>query len=86
MLMDRAYEGDNTRAAIAALGFTPVVPPKRNRRAPWSYDRTLYRRRNEVERLVRRLKSYRRVCTRYDKLDVLYRAFVHVALIVDALR
>ncbi len=86
MLMDRAYEGDETRNLVRELGFAPVVPPKRNRRQPWAYDKTLYRRRNEIERLFRRLKGFRRVFTRFDKLDVLYRAFVHFALIVDALR
>ena len=84
--MDRAYEGDNTRAALAALGFVPVVPPKRNRLRPWRYDKAMYRRRNEVERLICRLKRFRRVFTRYDKLDVMFAAFVHFALIVDALR
>lgn len=86
MLLDRAYEADETRRVVAELGFVPVVPPKRNRLKPWSYDKVLYRRRNEVERLFRRLKGFRRVFTRYDKLDVLYRAFVHFALIIDALR
>ena len=44
------------------------------------------RRRNEVERLFRRLKGYRRVFTRYDKLDVMFLAFITLALIHDTLR
>ncbi len=52
--MDRAYEGDKTREQAVALGYAPVVPPKRNRVDPWEYDRELYKRRNEVERLFRR--------------------------------
>ena len=36
-----------------ALGFTPVVPPISTRILPWEYDRELYKRRNEVERLFR---------------------------------
>ena len=84
--MDRAYEGNETRALATELGFAPVVPPNPNRVQPWEYDRTTYRRRNEVERLFRRLKGYRRVFTRYDKLDVMFLAFVHLALIFDALR
>lgn len=59
---------------------------ERNRVDPWEYDRELYRRRNEVERLFRRLKAFRRVFTRYDKLDALYLGFIHFALIADALR
>ena len=63
-----------------------MVPPNPLRRHPWRLDRRLYRRRNEVERLFRRLKSYRRVFTRHDKLDTMFLAFVHLALIFDALR
>ena len=84
--MDRAYAGDETRHLASALGFTPVVPPPQNRVVPWAYDREVYKRRNEVERLIRRLKGYRRVFTRYDKLDVLYRGFVLFAIIFEALR
>jgi len=83
--MDRACEDDETRQPAADLGFTPVVPPKRNRTAPWEYDRKLYRRRNEVERLFRRLKGFRRVFPRFDKLDVMFPGFVVFALAVDAL-
>ena len=86
LLMDRAYEGDETRRLAVELGFAPVVPPKRNRVEPWEYDRELYQKRNEVERLFRRLKAFRRVFTRFDKLDALFLGFIHFALIVDALR
>ncbi len=53
---------------------------------PWEFDRVLYRRRNEVERLFRRLKGFRRIFSRFDKLDVMFLAFLHFALIVEALR
>ena len=72
--MDRAYEGDETRAPAQAFGFRPVVPPKANRQDPWDYDHELYRRRNEVERFFRWLKGFRRIATRYDKLDVIFDA------------
>ena len=84
--MDRAYEGDETRQLAVSLNYIPVVPPQPHRLAPWEYDRLKYRRRNEVERLFRRLKGFRRVFSRYDKLDVMFAAFVLFALIVDALR
>ena len=86
LLMDRAYEGDETRQWAVEMGFTPVVPPKKNRVSPWKYDRQLYRRRNEIERLFRRLKGFRRVFSRFDKLDVMFLAFVLFALIVEGLR
>ena len=84
--MDRAYQGDETRQLGAQLGYRVVVPPSAQRLVPWEYDRVLYRRRNEIERLFRRLKGFRRVFSRFDKLDVMFRAFILFALIVDALR
>src|SRR5258708_21007374 len=86
LLMDKAYEGDETRQLALDLGFRPVVPPKSNRVEPWEYDREMYRRRNEVERLFRRLKGFRLIFSRFDKLDVMFIAFINFALIVDGLR
>ena len=86
LIMDRAYEGDETRQLAFELGFTTVVPPKQNRLLPWSFNEQLYRRRNEIERLFRRLKAFRRIFSRYDKLDIMFSAFIHFALIVEALR
>jgi transposase len=84
--MDRAYEGDETRQVAVDLGYVPVVPPKQNRLAPWDYDQALYRGRNEIERLFRRLKGFRRIFTRCEKLDVMFVAFINFALITEALR
>jgi len=86
LLMDRAYEGNETTRLGCELGFSPVVPPNPNRLKPWKYDKELYKRRNEVERLFRRLKGFRRVFTRYDKLDAMFLAFVVFALIIIALK
>ena len=83
--MDLAYEGDETRQLVLELGFTPVVPPLQTRRDSWAYDRFIYRRRNEIERLYRRLKGFRGIFSRFDKLDVTFTAFIHFALIVEAL-
>jgi transposase len=86
MIMDKAYEGDETRQLVLDLGMIPVVPPKSNRRDPWGYNRELYKKRNEIERLFRRLKGFRRIFSRFEKLDVVFLAFLHFALIVEALR
>ncbi len=83
--MDRAYENDSTRQLALDLGFVPVVPPKINRLAPWEYDREMYKRRNEIERLFRRMKGFRRIFSRFEKLDVVFLGFVVFVLIVDAL-
>ena len=76
LIMDKAYEGEDTRNLAESLGYLPVVPPKSNRKEPWEYDKELYKRRNVVERLFRRIKGFRRVYTRYDKLDIIYLGFV----------
>lgn len=85
ILMDRAYEGDKTRNKAKEKGFIPVVPPKKNRLNPWDYDKELYKRRNEIERFFLRLKRFRRIFTRYDKLDIIYSGFIFFALIIDSL-
>jgi transposase len=79
--MDRAYEDDLTRLTAWQLKFNPVAPPKRNRVRPWGYDTALYKRRNEVERLFRRLKGFRCVFTPYEKLYRMFAAFVFLACI-----
>jgi len=66
-------------------GFIPVVPPNSNRKDPWEYDKELYKRRNEVERYFFRLKRFRKVFTRYDKLDIIYFSIVSLAMILDAI-
>ena len=84
--MDRAYEGDETRQLALDLGFDPVVPPLRTRVDPWAYDREMYKQRNETERVFRRWKGFRRIFSRFEKLDAVFLGFIVFALIVDALR
>jgi len=86
LVMDRAYEGDETRQLALDLGFIPVVPPLSTRIQPWEYNREMYKRRNEIERLFRRLKGFRRIFSRFEKLDVMFIAFINFALVVEAMR
>ena len=86
LIMDRAYEGNETRQLALALGYAPVVPPLRTRTEPWEHNRETCKRRNEIERLFRRLKGFRRIFTRFEKLDVVFLGFILFALIVDAVR
>jgi transposase len=86
LIMDRAYEGDETRQLALDFGFIPVVPPKSSRVEPWRYKKALYRKRNEIERLFRRLKGFRRIFSRFDKLDLVFIAFIYFALVIEALR
>lgn len=84
--MDSAYQDDATRSFAQDGGLAPVVPPNLQRRLPRTYDRQLYRQHNRIECLFRRFKAWRRVCTHYDKIDILFVAFITVALIAQALR
>ena len=84
-LTNTAYEGNETQQLVLALEMLPVVPPKSNRLTKWEYDKELYKKRNEVERLFRRLKGFRRIFSRFDKLDVVFLFFIHFALIMDSL-
>lgn len=84
--MDRAYEGNETRQLALDLGFIPVVPLLCTRVEPWQYDKEMYKRRNEIERLFRRLKGFRRIFSRFDKPDVMFMGFLCFALVVEGLR
>ena len=85
LIMDRAYEGDETRNLATDLGLIPVVPPKQNRRVSWEYDRETYKRRNQIERFFLRIKRFRRVFTRCDKLDIIFAGWILFVMIVDSI-
>ena len=59
--MDKAYEDNNTRFLTQSLNFKPIVPPKSNRKSPWIFDKVLYKSRNNIERLFRKIKRFRRI-------------------------
>jgi transposase len=85
---DRAYDTDALRAELAAAPAPKqaVIPPRANRRVQYAYDQERYRQRNRVERLVGRLKQFRAVATRYDKLDGMFGGLVVLCLAGIALR
>ena len=82
----RGYDSDPLVAVLAAHGICAVIPPRRKRRIPRAYDAARYAQRHPVERLFSRLKQFRPVATRYDKLDAHFLAFVHLAATVLWLR
>jgi putative transposase len=86
MIADKGYDADHLREAVLERGAEPVIPSKANRRAPLPYDKALYKERNLVERFFNKLKQFRRVATRYDKLLANYRGFVLIAAIAIMLR
>jgi transposase len=84
LLMDRSYEDGETRLLAFEWGYSPVVPPKKNRKDPWKYDKELYRQWNKVERMFRRRKGFRRIGTGYDKPDLMFSIYIYLALCVIA--
>lgn len=86
VIADKGYDADAVREKIKAQGGKPVIPPRRNRKTPHAYDADLYKERNKVERFFSKLKQFRRVATRYDKLLANFMGFVKLAAIVIWLR
>ena len=84
--MDKADDSNAIRAKLQAKGITPVIPPKSNRLESLVYDKKCYQQRNKVERRFNKLKPFRRVAARYEKLSANFLAFVLLALIVIMLR
>lgn len=80
-LADKGYDADHLCDRIAQSGTQLVIPPKRNRKVQRGYDADLYKERNRIERFFNRLKQFRRVATRYDKLLVNFMGFVKLAAI-----
>ncbi len=66
--LDKGSDADRIRERLAADGIEPVIPPLSTRCKKLSSDKELYRTRNRVERFFNRLKQFRRLATRYDKL------------------
>lgn len=65
---DKGYDADALVTRIHATGATAVIPPRSNRREQRAYDRHVYKDRHLVERFFNRLKQFRRIATRYEKL------------------
>jgi transposase len=77
-VMDKAYDSDEIRANLKKQKIMPVIPTKKNRKKQIRHDKKLYGQRNCVERLVGKLKQFRAVATRYDKLACTFLAMIHV--------
>ena len=79
LLADRGYDAGHLRKRLAERNAEAVIPTTTSRKRPIPYDVVAYRQRNTVERLWARLKDYRRVATRYDKLAENFLAMVQLA-------
>lgn len=86
VVADRGYDSDANVRLVRRLRARVVIPPLGCRTHRRRYSKALYRGRNVVERFWQKAKQYRRVATRYDKLDTSYLAFVHLASVIVVLR
>jgi len=79
LLGDKAYDSAELREALDERGTKPVVPNRCNRKQPFSFNKRLYKLRWRIENAFNRLKDFRRIATRYDKLARNYLASVCLA-------
>lgn len=82
LIADKAYDGDDLRADIVNRDATPVIPNKANRTNIHPFDVKTYRDRNVIERMFCRLKDFRRIATRYDKLAQNFLSAVCLAAVI----
>ena len=81
VLADRGYDASIILAYIKYASALACIPPRKNKTYPQKYNKTLYKNRNQIERFFQRLKNFRRVATRYDKLPSSFLSFVHIAAV-----
>lgn len=86
VIADRAYDAEAFHDIILDAGAIPVIPPRPERRRPHACDWRIYKERNLIERFFAKLKQFRRVATRYDKLLANFRGFVLIAAIAIWIR
>jgi putative transposase len=81
LLADKGYDANHLVEKVEERGTQAVIPPKRGRKIQRAYDTDLYKERNCIERFFNKLKQFRRVATRYDKLLANFMGFVKLAAI-----
>ena len=81
LLGDKAYDSNPIRADLRDRSIKAVIPPRANRTEDIRYNKKLYRLRNLIERLVNKLKQYRRIATRYEKTARSYLSMVMLGAI-----
>jgi transposase len=79
VLADKGYDADSIVQHIETAGAEPVIPPKANRKIQRSYNKVLYKQRNQIERCFSKLKHFRRFATRFEKNKVNFHSLVALA-------
>lgn len=84
LLADKAYDADSLRDWLNNARIKAVIPSSLARKKPYPLDRSSYKRRNVIERLFCRLKNWRRIATRYDRLAINYLAAIALVSVIIA--
>jgi transposase len=82
LIADKGYDSDDLRAFLTQKNITPVIPCRTNRTVKHSCDFHIYKERNLVERCFNKLKNFRRIATRYEKNNVMYKSMVVLGCIL----
>ena len=80
VLGDKAFDSEQILKYIEKNRAITVVPPRKNRKEQREYDKSIYKNRNQIERFFNRLKQFRRIATRYDKLLFSFLSLVQLAV------
>jgi transposase len=81
-VVDRGYDSNPFRTALAERGIAACIPPKKNRKQPIPYDKALYRLRHRIEIAFGRLKDWQRIAIRYDRCPTTFFGAITLAAIV----
>jgi transposase len=86
VIADRSYDADAFLETVAAMGAQAVIPARKNRTQSRDYDGHLYKERHLVECFFNKIKYYRRIFSRFDKLASRYLGFLSLAATLIWLR
>ena len=86
LIADKAYDADRLRQHLKARGAIANIPNMIRRKRRFRWKKALYRQRNLIERFFNKLKQFRRIATRYDKLGATFQAFLQLAVVRISLR
>ena len=73
---DKSYDSDEFIQGVTDMGAVPVIPPRANRKVIRDYDKYIYRERHLVECFINKLKQFRRIFSRFEKLSTSYMGFL----------
>ena len=79
ILADKAYDCDAFRQKVEEQECEHTIPPRKNRKKPYKYDRHTYVERHLIECFFSKLKQFRRVFSRFDKMKITFQAFIDLA-------